>query len=216
MPSSHTARHGKTDVERRSEVIAAWITAVATAVQTAAVTAALFVAAREWIGHEHQSQTAKRDAILKLYAEQPKDVSDARNYASKYTRCHILARILNPDPTSPEKKMLDECRTEGVLSKSAAAVSSETEPLERMISRIQLCVRADICDQTLARQLFCDDGNLLRQRDRIFLDRRLQFYSGQYVDFVLGCPEFRLEVVPRDYPGNEPASPSGLWLRPSQ
>jgi hypothetical protein len=176
------------------------------------VTAALFVAAREWIGHEHQSQTAKRDAILKLYAEQPKEVSDARNYASKYRRCHILARLLNP--TFPAKKMLDECRTEGVLSKSAAAIFSETEALERMISRIQLCVKADVCDQMLAQQLFCDDGNLLRQRDRIFRDT--QFYSGQYVDFVLGCPEFHLDVMPRDYPGDEPASLFGPWLRLSQ
>jgi hypothetical protein len=145
--------------------IAGWVTAWATAIQTIAVSGALAVAFVEWRGHESQEQLKKRESATKLFFEQPEAVTKARHVAVTRSFCERATTSIE-DPHMKAAIAL----TCSVLKTFDAGNSKEsfyqqTVALRDYLTRVQLCVSTEICDEALSKKLFCTDVAILSAVD---------------------------------------------------
>lgn len=180
-----------------SEQAAAWTTAVFTAIQAIVVAGALVVAAYEWVGHERQSETAQRDAVLKLYSDQPSGADEARTFVRNYVICKWIVA-----PEGSHKQVVgataeDVTHCNPWINTSETDVLLKTAPLERILDRVYLCVEAGVCNTPLSRKLFCSDALWLQRRDHIIKYGRSDVH---YPEFAKSCPAEpdSLEIVHGD------------------
>jgi hypothetical protein len=142
---------------------AGWVTAWATAIQTVAVSGALAVALFEWLSHETQEQLKKREAVTELFFEQPEAVTKARHVAFTRSLCEPIS-IDDPhmkpgvEVTCSLLKTLD-------AGNSKETFFLQTVALRDYLARVQLCVRTQICDEALSKELFCADVAILSAVD---------------------------------------------------
>jgi hypothetical protein len=139
---------------------AGWLTAWATTLQTIAVCGALFVAFIEWRGHEAQEQIKKREATTKLFVEQPEPVTKARHVALIRSLCETTS-IADPNMKAALGIACSVLKQFDQGNSKSETFSQQTFPLREYLTRVQLCVRTDICDAELSKKLFCSDVHML-------------------------------------------------------
>jgi hypothetical protein len=131
-----------------SELRAQWITAIATALQTLAVVATLGVAAVEYFGHKRQDVRTEREAVIKLFTEEPSEVQRARSLAELLNDCIVENKkdpskgfpgCPNPFPSDFEAKR-------------------QLAPLITYLGRVSVCRRTGICEIELSSDLYCTDA----------------------------------------------------------
>jgi hypothetical protein len=200
-----------------------WITAIATALQTIAVIATLAVAYREWTSHELANRQSKIDNVLKLYSDEPKTVTDARDYIIRLDdKLHIImfcAQIYGANASLTEKSAAriaaaaeKQCDPDNTFKREIPFIAEKTAPMRTRLSKVAVCDEVGLCDENLSHRLFCSDALTINevlsanlQDIKFELDAGV-FYAARLEDFVKACGAKDGGVVF--------APPSGLSLPP--
>lgn len=125
-----------------------WVTAIATTLQTIAVVATLLVAAIEYYGHTKQDQRTEREAVIKLFTDEPPEIQHLRDVAGLLHACIIEKR---DDPANG----FDSCPKP--FPSGSDAVKQLT-PLIDYLGRVSLCRETGVCDLELSSALYCTDA----------------------------------------------------------